>query len=104
MQSEDDDGDEGADEPVNPDPVVLTVGVNWWGSNPAMPMLKGFRSMKRMWDPANSTTVDKRRGAHEVYPGSRLLDGGSLHPASNLVYDHMVFTGSRRRRVDLCCV
>jgi hypothetical protein len=41
--------------------------------------------MERMWDPANSTAVDKRRGAHEVYPGSRPLGGGSLHPASNLV-------------------
>jgi hypothetical protein len=50
-----------------------------------MPMLKGFWYMERMWDPANSTAVDKRRGAHEVYPGSRPLGGGSLHPASNLV-------------------
>jgi hypothetical protein len=51
-------------------------------------MLEGFRSMERMWDPVNSTAVDKRRGAHEFYPGSRPLGGGLLHPASNLVYDH----------------
>jgi hypothetical protein len=69
-----------------------------------MPMLEGFRSMERVWDSVNSTAVDKRRGAHEVYPGSHPLDGGSLHPASNLVYDHMMFTGSYQRRVDLCCV
>jgi hypothetical protein len=66
-------------------------------------MLEGFRFMERLWDPVNSTAIDKRRGAHKVYPGSRPLGGGSLHPASNLVYGHMVFTGSRRRRVDLCC-
>jgi hypothetical protein len=55
-----------------------------------MPMLEGFRSMERMWDPANSTAVDKRRGAHEFYSGSRPLGGGSLHPTSNLVYDIVV--------------
>jgi hypothetical protein len=53
-----------------------------------MPMLEGFRFMERMWDPVNSTAVDKRQGAHEVYPGSRPLGGGWLHPASNLVYEH----------------
>jgi hypothetical protein len=50
--------------------------------------------MERMWDPANSTAVDKRRGAHEVYLGSRPLGGGSLHPASNLVYDIVVLQGA----------
>jgi hypothetical protein len=50
--------------------------------------------MKRMWDPANSTAVAKRRGAHKVYPGSRPLSGGSLHPASNLVYDIVVLQGA----------
>jgi hypothetical protein len=56
-----------------------------------MAMLEGFRTMEHMWDPTNSTAVDKRRGAHEVYPGSRPLGGGSLHPASNLVYEHSVY-------------
>jgi hypothetical protein len=56
-----------------------------------MPMLEGFRSMERLWDPANSTAVDKRRGAYEFYPGSRPLGGGSLHPASNLVYENSVY-------------
>jgi hypothetical protein len=28
------------------------------------------------------------RGHMKVYPGSHPLGGGSLHPASNLVYDH----------------
>jgi hypothetical protein len=59
-----------------------------------MLMLEGFRSMERMWDPANSTAVDKRRGAHEFYPGSRPLVGGALHPASNLVYDIVVLQGA----------
>jgi hypothetical protein len=36
-----------------------------------MPMLEGFQFMERMWDPVYSTAVDKRRGAQEVYPGSR---------------------------------
>jgi hypothetical protein len=53
-----------------------------------MPMLDGFQFMERAWDPANSTAVNKRQGAHEVYLGSRSLGGGSLHPASNLVYEH----------------
>jgi hypothetical protein len=38
--------------------------------------------------------VDKRRGAYEFYPGSRPLGGGSLHPASNLVYDIVVLQGA----------
>jgi hypothetical protein len=59
-----------------------------------MPMLEGFRFMERMWDPANSRAVDKRRGAHKVYPGSRPLGGGPLHPASNLVYDIVVLHGA----------
>jgi hypothetical protein len=59
-----------------------------------MPILEGFRSMEHMWDPANSTAVDKRRGAHGFYPGSRPLGGGSLHPASNLVYDIVVLQGA----------
>jgi hypothetical protein len=59
-----------------------------------MPMLEGFRSMERLWDLANSTAVDKRRRAHEFYPGSRPLSGGSLHPASNLVYDIVVLQGA----------
>jgi hypothetical protein len=50
--------------------------------------------MERMWDPVNSTTVDKRRGAHEFYPGSCPLGGGSLHPASNLVYGIVVLQGA----------
>jgi hypothetical protein len=58
-------------------------------------MLEGFRSIERMWDPTNSTAVDKRRGAHKVYLGSCPLGGGSLYPASNLVYDIIVFTGGR---------
>jgi hypothetical protein len=37
------------------------------------------------------------RLAHDV-PGSRPRGGGSLHPASNLVYDHRCFTVGRRRR------
>jgi hypothetical protein len=59
-----------------------------------MPMLEGFQSMEHMWDPANSTVVDKRQGAHKVYLGSRPLGGGSLHPASNLVYDIVVLQGA----------
>jgi hypothetical protein len=59
-----------------------------------MPMLEGFRFMERICDPTNSMTVDKRRGAHEVYLGSRPLDGGSLHPASNLVYDIVMLQGA----------
>jgi hypothetical protein len=32
---------------------------------------------------------DSRSGSrHTTYPGSRPIGGGSLHPASNLVYDH----------------
>jgi hypothetical protein len=50
--------------------------------------------MERLWDPANSTAVDKRRGAHEFYPGSHPLGGGSLHSASNLVYDIVVLQGA----------
>jgi hypothetical protein len=50
--------------------------------------------MERMWDSANSTAVDKRRGVHEFYPGSRPLGGGSLHPASNLVYGIVVLQGA----------
>jgi hypothetical protein len=57
-------------------------------------MLEGFRSKERMWDLVNSTAVDKRRGAHKVYPGSRPLGGGLLHPASNLVYDIVVLQGA----------
>jgi hypothetical protein len=84
----------GAGEPVDPDPIVPTVGANWRGLTPAMLMLEGFWSMKRMWDPANSTAVDKRQGAHEFYPGSRPLGRGSLHPPSNLVYDIVVLQGA----------
>jgi hypothetical protein len=69
-----------------------------------MPMFVGFRDMERMWDPANSTAVDKRRGAHKVYPASRPLGGGSLYPASNLVYDIVVFIGCRRRRRVVCLI
>jgi hypothetical protein len=47
--------------------------------------------MERMCDPVNSTVVDKRRGAHKIYLGSRPLGGGSVHPASNLVYEHSVY-------------
>jgi hypothetical protein len=86
--------DEGAGEPVDPDSFVPTVGANYRGSNPAMPMLEGFRSIERLWDPANSTAVDKRRGAHEFYPGSCPLSGGSLHPTSNLVYDIWCLQGA----------
>jgi hypothetical protein len=50
--------------------------------------------MERLWDPTNSTAVDKRRAAHEFYPGSRPLGGGSLHPASNLVYDIVMLQGA----------
>jgi hypothetical protein len=57
-------------------------------------MLEGFRSMKRMWDLTNSTAVNKRREAHEFYPGLRPLGGGSLHPASNLVYGIVVLQGT----------
>jgi hypothetical protein len=85
------DGDEGAGEPVDPDPVVPTVGANSRGLSPVMLMFKGFRSRERIGDLANSTAVDKRRGAHEFYPGSRSLGGGSLHPTSNLVYEHSVY-------------
>jgi hypothetical protein len=66
----DGDSDEGAGEPVDPDPGVLTVGANWRGSTPAMPMLKRFWSMKRMWDPANSTASDRNRRCIQIYPGS----------------------------------
>jgi hypothetical protein len=44
-----------------------------------------------MWDPANSTAVAEAIGAHKVYPGSRSLGGGSLHHASNLVYENNVY-------------
>jgi hypothetical protein len=30
----------------------------------------------------------RERDWHTMYPGSRPRGGGSLHPASNLVYDH----------------
>jgi hypothetical protein len=43
--------------------------------DPVMPMLKDFRSLECMWDPANLTAVDKQQGAHEFYPGSRPLGG-----------------------------
>jgi hypothetical protein len=51
-------------------------------------MLEGFRFMVPIGDPVNSMAVDKRQGAHKVYPGSHPLGGGSLYPASNIVYDH----------------
>jgi hypothetical protein len=69
-----------------------------------MPMSKGFRSRKHIGDLANSTAVDKRRGAHEFYPGSCPLGGGSLHPASNLVYEHSCLQGAAEGGwVCVCC-
>jgi hypothetical protein len=50
--------------------------------------------MERIGDPANLTAVAAATGAHEFYPGSRPLGGGSLHPASNLVYDISVLQGA----------
>jgi hypothetical protein len=41
----------------------------WRGSTPAMPMLEGFRFMKRAWDPVNSTAVKQGQGHTRVYPG-----------------------------------
>jgi hypothetical protein len=35
-----------------------------------MPMLEGFRSMERLWDPANSTASDRNRTHMRIYPGS----------------------------------
>jgi hypothetical protein len=52
---------EGAGESVDPDPVVPTVGANLRGSTPAMPMLEGFRDMKSLRDPANSTVIRRHR-------------------------------------------
>jgi hypothetical protein len=42
-----DDGEE-AGESVDLDPVFPTVGANWRGSNSAMPILEGFRSIERI--------------------------------------------------------
>jgi hypothetical protein len=64
------------DPPLSPTPPTASI---------AMRTTSWAPEISRMWDPANSTAVDKRRGAHEFYPGSRPLGGGSLHPASNLV-------------------
>jgi hypothetical protein len=33
----------------------------WRGSTQAMPMLEGFRDMKSLWDPANSTEIRQHR-------------------------------------------
>jgi hypothetical protein len=45
-----------------------------------MPMLEGFRDMKSLWDPANSTAIRQRR-KHGFYPGSTPVMGNDLRPA-----------------------
>jgi hypothetical protein len=52
-------------------------------------MLEGFRFMRG----ESGIRRTRRRsindeGHTKVYPDSRPLGGGSLHPASNLVYEH----------------
>jgi hypothetical protein len=54
------------------DPVVPTVGTNWRGSTPVMPMFKGIRFMERAWDPANSTAIRQGQGHTRIYPSSAL--------------------------------
>jgi hypothetical protein len=45
-----------------------------------MPMLEGFRDMKSLWDPVNSTAIGQRR-KHGFYPGSAPMMGSDLRPA-----------------------
>jgi hypothetical protein len=44
-----------------------------------MPMFEGFRDMKSLWDPANSTVIRRRR-KHGFYPGSAPAMGNDLRP------------------------
>jgi hypothetical protein len=60
----------GAGEPVDPAPIVPTVGVNWRGFNPAMPILEGFRFMKRMWVFGGFDGFRQKQGYTRIYPGS----------------------------------
>jgi hypothetical protein len=43
-------------------------------------MLEGFRDMKSLWDPANSTAIRQRK-KHGFYPGSAPVMGNDLRPA-----------------------
>jgi hypothetical protein len=45
-----------------------------------MPILEGFRDMKSLWDPANSTAI-RQRIKHGFYPGSAPVMGNDLRPA-----------------------
>jgi hypothetical protein len=45
-----------------------------------MPMLEGFRDMKSLWDPANSTAIRQRK-KHGFYPGLAPTMGNDLRPA-----------------------
>jgi hypothetical protein len=62
---------------------------SWRGSNSAMPMLEGFRFMRGESGIQRTRWRSDNRQRHtKFYPSSRPIGGGSLHPASNLVYDH----------------
>jgi hypothetical protein len=69
-----------------------------------MPVLDGFRLMggEGCGELDGGRGID--RGHMKVYSGSRPLSGESLHPDSNLVYEHNGVTGSYRKHVELCCV
>jgi hypothetical protein len=61
-------------------------------------MLVGFRFMRE----ESGIQRTRRRsindeGHTKFYPGLRPLGRGSLHPASNLVYEHSVYREPRKR-------
>jgi hypothetical protein len=52
------------------------------------PCLRAFDSWRECGIRQTRRRSDNRQRHTKFYPGSRPLDGGSLRPASNLVYDH----------------
>jgi hypothetical protein len=52
------------------------------------PCLRAFESWSEYGIRRTRWRSDNRQRHTKFYPGSRPLCGGSLHPASNLVYDH----------------